>query len=572
MIAIIRRAFNALPPFLIVVTILSCQPEQQEKQGYKILFPASNNGSWGLIDSIGRVVIDFKYDSIFYSANGIVSFKKDGLWGCMDTLENIKIQSAFDDLREFDEGFAVFGRNGKYGIIDSLGNVVFKPTYENVGMVRNGITFVKDRKKFALASYNGKLLTAFDYDTIGLLKNGRIIAEKNNKYFVLDRGGSELNKIGYDYTGDEEKIEMVISINKRYGIIDTNMRFIVNPVYEEISSTFFDGRAAFKRGKKWGFLDINGSEVIPPEYDGVRNFYSGTAAVKKGGKWALIDINGTNITDFIYNDVGDFSEGLAYFVLDNKVGFLNTRGQVAIPNKFREDENKLYSIVSKFKKGITAVHVGSKLNLIDTNGTLLLKSNYDFVTPLENSSLAIAVKNDKAAYITKTGDFLFAAPMPESHFWYTLGKILSEFLKKRQGTLHKNYYSERDEETLNFDENLSESQYSTTTLLNERKCYSCSGSGRCRKCSQTFRVHYWGGKYSGWQDRNETRPGQIMCTTCRGAGVIYGSHSQGQDPSTRPCSVSGCKGGWLNCSDCNYYGRGRNIGQCSRCNGKGVES
>lgn len=104
-----------------------------------------------------------------------------------------------------------------------------------------------------------------------------------------------------------------------------------------------------------------------------------------------------------------------------------------------------------------------------------------------------------------------------------------------------------------------------------RKCSRCSGTGECSTCMKTFTTHSWEGKDRGWRDRNETRLGQVMCTTCRGAGVNYGRHPLGEDPESKECYVSSCNIGWLNCPDCNYNGNGNNIGECRYCKGTGSE-
>ena len=63
-----------------------------------------------------------------------------------------------------------------------------------------------------------------------------------------------------------------------------------------------------------------------------------------------------------------------------------------------------------------------------------------------------------------------------------------------------------------------------------------------------------------------------MCEDCHGAGVLYGSAPMnGGNPSERPCYVSGCRGGWRNCNECNINGQGQNPGQCSNCKGTGFD-
>lgn len=101
-------------------------------------------------------------------------------------------------------------------------------------------------------------------------------------------------------------------------------------------------------------------------------------------------------------------------------------------------------------------------------------------------------------------------------------------------------------------------------------CYECSGTGKCKSCSKVFRTRYWDVKYRGWKNGNETRPGQVMCQTCNGAGVLYGlGVSRPEGPETKRCTVYDCKNGWIYCRECNYEGRGTSLGVCKKCRGTG---
>ena len=55
---------------------------------------------------------------------------------------------------------------------------------------------------------------------------------------------------------------------------------------------FSEGLAAVSRGNKMGYVNMEGKEVIKPQYDQANGFSEGLAAVCKGGKWCLIDKNG----------------------------------------------------------------------------------------------------------------------------------------------------------------------------------------------------------------------------------------------------------------------------------------
>ncbi len=161
---------------------------------------------------------------------------------------------------------------------------------------------------------------------------------------------------------------------------------------------------------------------------------------------------------------------------------------------------------------------------------------------------------------------------PKGNMWLNFGILLrlQNALKKDQG--ESDVVDNNNNTSSN--NNSSQSQnssndYQPSQSQQQRSCIYCNGTGKCKSCMKSFRVHYWKDKYAGWKDENETRPGKIMCDDCHGAGVIYGRHPYGQDPEFKKCYVSSCNGGWKNCPDCNYNGDGQNLGQCKECKGTG---
>ena len=55
---------------------------------------------------------------------------------------------------------------------------------------------------------------------------------------------------------------------------------------------FSEGRAGVQLGKKYGFIDKSGKEVVPPKYDWTGHFYEGRARVRLGKKYGFVDKSG----------------------------------------------------------------------------------------------------------------------------------------------------------------------------------------------------------------------------------------------------------------------------------------
>ena len=152
--------------------------------------------------------------------------------------------------------------------------------------------------------------------------------------------------------------------------------------YDIIPSKNFEDKVLFivKCDDKRGFANADGDIVIKPKYMYCRPFYEGMAAVSapSGGllnnRWGFVDINGHEIVQpDRYNDVGDFSEGLAW-VSDgkssegfgfkgSKFGFINVKGELVIP--------MIYDDASSFFEGKAMVYLGDKCIYIDKNGNVI---------------------------------------------------------------------------------------------------------------------------------------------------------------------------------------------------------
>lgn len=120
--------------------------------------------------------------------------------------------------------------------------------------------------------------------------------------------------------------------------------------YDRIDS-FYDGMAVVQKGKRYGFIDIIGKEVIECKYDFADNFSEGLAYVHFGGKKIFIDKKGEvafqlNDCFDLYGLSGGFCEGLCKVgknMGDNnsyeddeiiKTGFIDRTGDLVIDCQF----------------------------------------------------------------------------------------------------------------------------------------------------------------------------------------------------------------------------------------------
>jgi len=188
--------------------------------------------------------------------------------------------------------------------------------------------------------------------------------------------------------------------------------------------------AMFKKGAKWGFIDIKGNEIAKPQYTYCRNFYGelakvnkntfinikgevikvekriinshhcfeGLAAVKSNILWGYMDINGKIVIPQKYNTVTDFNNG--YAIVSNKEGIfiIDKQGN----EKIVKSDFKIKSF-KKFSEEMAVINVKDKFGFLNTEGTIQIEPKYITVGHFENGVAWVRTRDNKVGFIDKKG-------------------------------------------------------------------------------------------------------------------------------------------------------------------------
>lgn len=188
---------------------------------------------------------------------------------------------------------------------------------------------------------------------------------------------------------------------KKWGFSDVNKKLVIEPKYDS-AEPFSDGLARVEVKGRIGFIDKKGNEVIPVQYRVPINFgffSDGLAEVALEGNYGYIDRNGTVVIPFKYLRALPFSEGLAGVCISQsfKCGYINKSGIEVTPQKYTE--------TAKFSEGLARVSLydqKSKWGFIDKNGKEVIPIKYDDAKSFAGGLAAVKL-NNKWGYIDKNG-------------------------------------------------------------------------------------------------------------------------------------------------------------------------
>ncbi len=160
-----------------------------------------------------------------------------------------------------------------------------------------------------------------------------------------------------------------------WGYRDERGETAVSGVYASAAAFSGDGMAAVsirseEGGILWGFVNPEGSEAVPLEYDAVQSYEEGMAAVCRDGAWAYVDLNGRAVTGFLYEEAGAFREGVALARRNGRLNAVDRWGRTLFTVEAAEGR--------PFSGGVTALRQADGLyGIYDSEGGELVPFSYD---------------------------------------------------------------------------------------------------------------------------------------------------------------------------------------------------
>ena len=370
-----------------------------------IQFPKENKKK----ESVGKVVVDFKYDEVRIFSEEMAAVKVSGKWGFINKSGKEVIAPVYRVVSDFENGFARVNQNGSWGCINKEGKIIIPIKYEALLNFSEGLAGALDGFFiFTEAGYLdmfGNTAIPFKYGVVGSFSGGLAPVSLSGKYGFIDRNGNEIIPFEYDDACAFHGYNIVpVKKNGKWGAIDSRGTEVIPFKYDDIFKKsdsanryvhkgFREGMLSVKLNGKWGYVNQYGVEVIPMLFDEVATFFrGGMASVRLNDKWGYVNLSGDIVVQPKYDDVNDFFDDLTSVSLNGKWGYVDKAGKEIIPLK--------YDYAKEFNDGLGAVKVGDKWGYIDKTGKEVIPFIYEDADYF-SENLAAVKKDGKWGFIKK---------------------------------------------------------------------------------------------------------------------------------------------------------------------------
>jgi hypothetical protein len=296
----------------------------------------------------------------------------------------------------------------KAGFIDLAGRMVIDPDFEDAREFREGIATVKSNGKWGGIDLTGNLVVPCRSSAPLRFSEGRTTFLEGGLRGVLAADGTVVVRPRYRTISDfSDSAAYVRDANDLYGYIDLNGSEKVPPFFEN-ASQFSGGLAPVKLGGKWGYIDIEARFAIEPTFDASHVFSDGLARVSDGGRWGYIEPSGQFFIPPKFAYALTFSEGLATAAIEDKenkgpYGYIGRSGDFVI--------RPSYVYTMPFAEGLTAVTLEEKavFRFIDRNGDRAFPGEFLSVESFYHG-LCLVSTMKTIAYIDRLGRTVWEGP------------------------------------------------------------------------------------------------------------------------------------------------------------------
>lgn len=254
-----------------------------------------------------------------------------------------KIKPRFIDAEPFSEGLACVKTDAGYGYIDKTGSFAIKPSaeYSEAESFSEGLAVVKIDGKYGYINKTGKI----------------IIPPVFTRALSFSDGLAKVVKGG--------TIDKWTLIGGQHGYIDKSGKIVFEHEFDS-SGNFHEGRAYFRKDRKYGFIDKKGNIVIQPKYSSTWKYSEGLASVKIKIKdydyYGYINKDGTYWIEPTLYKASPFYKGLACIKDSDGWGYMDRHKKVVLRPKILVDS------AANFYGDCAMVEINQFRYLIDKTG------------------------------------------------------------------------------------------------------------------------------------------------------------------------------------------------------------
>lgn len=320
-----------------------------------------DHGLWGYVNENGEEVISAQYEDANNFSEGLAAVKVDGLYGFIDITGKMVIAPKFEGVEGgFKFGLCEIDSVNLKGLIDTEGNVIVEPAYLSILQTSSEYFIVTDFISssgilYGIIDREGNIVVDFQVQEIYMVTDkGNYFASREYdprdnqsiKADIYDLSGNHyVTDTDYSWDFSKPLLDVMYVVaspdSEHWGILDLDEgQFIVEPIYDSLwfsdgaefaylnldeesgiyilktgdiewDAYFFEYGYVYleKNGRNY-LIDLDGSEILPTQYNVISATPHGTFAVVENDIMYVIDLQGDILFEADDLEIGSYIQSI----------------------------------------------------------------------------------------------------------------------------------------------------------------------------------------------------------------------------------------------------------------------
>ncbi len=269
-----------------------------------------------------------------------------------------------EDIRLEEVTLRPFLEGSRWGYMDKSGATRIPPSFRHASDFHEGLAAVGTGSKEGYIGIDGKWRVTLPMDSLptGSFSEGRAWFSQNGRFGCVDPSGKIVVQPIYESVKDYSENLAVVSLGQ-----------LERP-----------GTRVAKMESSYGYIDLEGKEFLPCEYQAGGSFHGGLAWVRRHGEHEFIDTKGRRAFGMesleldkhhYVQEVDDLVDGLASVVVVARQGgkqysvFINSDGKLAAHGSF-------FEYAQSFSERMAAVVVDHKFGFVNRKCELIIQPRF----------------------------------------------------------------------------------------------------------------------------------------------------------------------------------------------------
>lgn len=309
--------------------------------------PASLGGKWSYINSHGKPIIPFQFQSVEAWSNGagwaknfdgtyqiitdhqisdtlwvnavrpfnsdLAPVLKGSMWSYVDLSGQLVITGQYIQAGQFDKYHQAIIKTPKgYGVINNNGKVIIEPTNHRIKIDQDGYLIKSSEETYQYVTSDGQPRWDTQYQKAEIFNDQYALVKTEQTYALINVYGKIIRSLPYSYIESGGNGYWKYRMNNKWGILDSKGDILSDAIYDDCYR-FEEGYLVASMNEQWGILDKNLNIFLPFKYPLLWSFKNGYARIIEDGYIQVIDTSGTLLPHIQEIELRDFHNNLARF-------------------------------------------------------------------------------------------------------------------------------------------------------------------------------------------------------------------------------------------------------------------